>query len=347
LASCGSLILLYLLAFAVADRISQVPHEVDFSQCFARVNDSRAALFQPDIYLLQFNFTTWLFSNVTADEFLCGEGFEGNPDIYGLGIRVGIYLQWASCLIANHTLPETRIDLAKSYLIFLIAIVVTVFVMSFQTSCNFALEIVLLYYMYFGGNISVFTWPNLTTANSQTKWLGMTWHGAIISILNIFMYGHSTWFWVWGYNTVFARLPCGTHHFFFGKISDPGAFMVLRWLFAMNSITASIWYAFLAAVFAILFIGEIRRSILESDIYRGLFPRGQYRRVEAPQDRDTSLYSKIFAPISAYHSKIHTKYADFLARFLGVFVELKRVVGMQKRSAKGALTKLAPLIVYL
>jgi hypothetical protein len=31
---------------------------------------------------------------------------DGNPDLYGIGIRVGIYLQLFSTLIANHYLPE-------------------------------------------------------------------------------------------------------------------------------------------------------------------------------------------------------------------------------------------------
>jgi hypothetical protein len=31
---------------------------------------------------------------------------DGNPDLYGIGIRVGIYLQLFSTLIANHYLPD-------------------------------------------------------------------------------------------------------------------------------------------------------------------------------------------------------------------------------------------------
>lgn len=32
-------------------------------------------------------------------------GFVGNPDFYGLGIRIGIYLQWLGSLMANAFLP--------------------------------------------------------------------------------------------------------------------------------------------------------------------------------------------------------------------------------------------------
>jgi hypothetical protein len=224
----GFYILCFLLLWVVAYWITQNPHGLDLSQCSARVGDSRGILFQPDIYYSQFNITTWYSRNITVDEVLCGEGFEGNSDIYGLGIRVGIYLQWASCLLANHTLPNTRIDLAKDYLIFLIAIAVAVFVMSVQSTCNFALEIVILYYMFFGGYLCICTQPNLTTSKSKVKWLGMTWHNAILRVLYILMIGHSAWFWIHGYDKVFAKLPCGTHHFFFGKISDPGAIELNR-----------------------------------------------------------------------------------------------------------------------
>lgn len=39
-----------------------------------------------------------------------GVGFEGNPDLYGLGIRVGIYCQLVSSLLANHYHREIMQD---------------------------------------------------------------------------------------------------------------------------------------------------------------------------------------------------------------------------------------------
>jgi hypothetical protein len=307
------------------------PQELNFSQCSARVDNSRGSLFQPDIYLKQFNFTTWYSSNLTTDEALCGEGFEDNSDIYGLGIRVGIYLQWVSCLLANHTLPETRVELAQAYLLFLIAICVTALVMSIQNTCNFALEIIILYYMFFGGKLCVFTWPNLTTPKSKIKWLGMTWYRTILSILDIFMIGHGAWFWLRGYDTRFARLPCGTHHFFFVKISDPGDFGLLRFFLATNFLSGLIEVGFIKLAFTILFIREIVRSVRESDIYRGLFPRSRYSQIEQRQNSNASPYFKIFEPISAFHSRVHAKYASFVARFLGIFVEAMQLKGNQKR----------------
>ena len=35
-------------------------------------------------------------------------GFEGDPDFYGLGIRIGLYLQWMSALVTNWFTPTER-----------------------------------------------------------------------------------------------------------------------------------------------------------------------------------------------------------------------------------------------
>ena len=49
--------------------------------------------------------------------------FDGNPDFYGLGIRIAIYLQWVTAFVANHLLGEEAV---KGYLenntIFLVAV---------------------------------------------------------------------------------------------------------------------------------------------------------------------------------------------------------------------------------
>lgn len=59
------------------------------------------------------------FSLVTRD--VCN-GFAGNSDIYGLGIRIGIYLQWISSLLTNVFLPNGVSDSLDTNSIFLFAI---------------------------------------------------------------------------------------------------------------------------------------------------------------------------------------------------------------------------------
>ena len=55
----------------------------------------------------------------------CG-GFSGNPDLYGLGIRLGIYLQWISSLLTNSLLPEGVSDSLDTNSIFLFAVFIAI-----------------------------------------------------------------------------------------------------------------------------------------------------------------------------------------------------------------------------
>ena len=53
-------------------------------------------------------------------------GFAGNSDLYGLGIRIGIYLQWISSLSTNVLLPSGVSDSLDTNSIFLFAIFIAV-----------------------------------------------------------------------------------------------------------------------------------------------------------------------------------------------------------------------------
>ena len=50
------------------------------------------------------------------------DGFEGNDDFYGLGIRIGIYLQWISSLLTSLLLPTGTSDYMDTNSIFLFAV---------------------------------------------------------------------------------------------------------------------------------------------------------------------------------------------------------------------------------
>ncbi|RYP13972.1 hypothetical protein DL765_006638 [Monosporascus sp. GIB2] len=78
-------------------------------------------------------------------------GFEGNPDLYGLGIRLGIYMQWISSLTVPSWDPDGRKSLVENYIIFLYALVVVMIVTTVQATPTHAVEVVLLSYIIFGG----------------------------------------------------------------------------------------------------------------------------------------------------------------------------------------------------
>jgi hypothetical protein len=88
---------------------------------------------------------------VLADE-LRGSRFQGNSEIYGLGIRTGLYLQLESSVVANQMLASTGVALARTHNIFAIAVVIAVFVPSFARGdqCVFSVDVVILYHLFMG-----------------------------------------------------------------------------------------------------------------------------------------------------------------------------------------------------
>ena len=84
------------------------------------------------------------------------------------------------------------------------------------------------------------------------------------------MLGHCAWFWIWGYDTGFARLPCGTYHFFLGRVSDD-SFLMLRFMLAFSTLCGFVELGLIVPAFVVFFLPELARSARESEVYRGFF----------------------------------------------------------------------------
>lgn len=82
-------------------------------------------------------------------------GFPGNSDVYGLGVRVGIYLQWIAAIISCQFREESMRDVQTADFIFLIAIGVATLVLSVDPSTH-AVEIMILLCIFFGDIFTVF-----------------------------------------------------------------------------------------------------------------------------------------------------------------------------------------------
>ena len=136
-----------------------------FRGCNPRVEPQQSILFTEDTYSTQFarlgsvvgrsnatlTFDSELFRSIQTNQTLCEHGFVGSADLYGLGIRAGIYLQWMTCIIANNLLSEKRQELRKVYVVFSLAMCIATIVSSFAVTCVFSIEILILYWMYWGG----------------------------------------------------------------------------------------------------------------------------------------------------------------------------------------------------
>ena len=130
----------YILAWADFDYfnyISDITIPVTVSQaCVNRVSADQAALFDPS-NLMSDSSRHWAEYRPTYNSTLCDSGFIGNSDIYGLGVRSGLYIQWVSSLLAKHLLREVNTTLILSYLIFHIALWITIAFLTVQKTCTF------------------------------------------------------------------------------------------------------------------------------------------------------------------------------------------------------------------
>jgi hypothetical protein len=274
-----------------------------FQGCIARVAPQQAPLFTTDIYQSQFArtyytiadqsrtckdatgnghqwqvhpaFNTELFRSIQSDQYLCGQGFLANIDLYGLGTRCGVYMQWISSLLANNYLSNARQEIQKVYLIFSFAICVATLIASIAKSCVFSIEIEILYWMYWGGYICVFgSAPCAIRLGSVSTWIRLDWTAAILFTTNWIMTYHGIWYILYAYDQVFSRMPCGTYQFFFAAILDPSeVYWVLRdWLTQLAiPFIPMVLIAFPTA--AVLLVPEAKHALLESAAFQLLINR--------------------------------------------------------------------------
>ena len=298
-----------------------------FRGCNARVGLQKSSLFEPDIYNTQFariihiydngtnsspDFDMELSHSIQVNQTLCDQGFEGNEDLYGLGIRVGIYLQWISSLIANNLLPEDRKGLQKVYLIFSLAICIATVVSSFTTTCIFSIEIELLYWMYWGGFVCVFVFsPCSVRLGSETKWIGLDWITVILFTTHTLMTYHGIWFIWYAYDQTFSRMPCGTYQFFFVPMLDPSdGFWAPRDFLTQLIIPLAAPLLLVFPFIGVLLASEIRHSIQTGATYQMFFPGSNISGCDQSQNTgpnasaQTSLGLRIFLKIKRLYRRI-------------------------------------------
>lgn len=149
-------------------------------------------------------------------------GFEGNSDIYGLGIRLGLYLQWLSAYLTRHLLPEAVPDLAGVTFIFEFALLVAALVLSKSTIETYATELVILIAMLLADTWLVHVPIYFPCHSCQQR---PTFSVAGIFARNLMMIAiavFAIWFAVSGYD-LYRRDPCGTYLFFFVRLPNPSS----------------------------------------------------------------------------------------------------------------------------
>lgn len=169
--------------------------------------------------------------------------FTGNADLYGAGIRYGIYMQWVSAQLAVWLALKDAKELIDAYLILSAAIMAALVALSASTGLRVT-EAVIMLHLFFGGLVCVpdhlFPRPVHRGGNPTRP---RTWRTILsLSVWTLFL-GYSAWFWILGRSTyVFTNRDCGTVIFLFAPIS-PSKFGSLSYLFAVISMILLLIYA--------------------------------------------------------------------------------------------------------
>ena len=250
--------------------------------CGNRVDPAQSPLFTPAIYAVRLldwesynnsrSFDEIEYLHIKNNHTLCERGFIGNQDLYGLGNRMGLYLQWITAFVVNNTLPYQRKPLRVIYLAYALAVAVATYALTLTGICTFTAEIEVLYWTYWGGFICVFaSSPSYTRLSLSIpgKWIGLDWMSGINCTLHVLMLYHGGFYWHYGHDSTFVRMPCGTYHFCLAPMLDPSkVFLILNRI--AKFVFTPLWAVLLLLppVILLALTSEIMSSIRGSPNYK-------------------------------------------------------------------------------
>jgi hypothetical protein len=157
-------------------------------------------------------------------------GFEGNPDFYGMGIRIGIYLQWLSSLTANAFLPGERRNIAGAYAASSIALFVALLLLVFRNECAFTAEIIVMLNIIWGGTYQVML-PHMGKGREK-KLSGFLGLKGVTMVFMLTLVPISAWFWlrIASVGEDFVATPSGTSFFLFAHVRGGGLEIASRFM---------------------------------------------------------------------------------------------------------------------
>lgn len=143
-------------------------------------------------------------------------GFPGNGDLYGFGVRLGLYLQWAATIAANTFLPQEASNMRTINGCFQLALLIGLCYTTITNPDLFAAEVIII--LFFGfGSTSTLQFPR--NAQTQATAIGAISRWFIFSGFVVY----SMWFW-WVGKATMAWNPCSRSIFFLRKTDIYGWF---------------------------------------------------------------------------------------------------------------------------
>lgn len=170
-----------------------------------------------------------------CSERLSVNGFLGNPDFYGLGIRLGIYFQWIAQFLANCFLSTEWKSILGASIVFALALTVAVLLLTFEHECTFTAEIIVILFIFWGGFLGSYygspIMDDMGRLVQQIKFLGTNSAATLPFLL---MQIFSLWFWIrlaTAGEIDYSPTPGGTFYFLCDRVSarskPPARFMVV------------------------------------------------------------------------------------------------------------------------
>ena len=195
---------------------------------------------------------------------------EGNSDVYGLGIRLGVYLQWLVSHIANRAYYARGSigNLLDTNTVFLSALLVATSLLSIRKDETYAVEIAISLYLMWGTLGSVFSIRGYRTILAPKDKFHMPFSllGAQMRAnLCLAVSSFSIWFWFAGAKSLKAT-SCVPYVFFFARVHLLGWARIIYQIASVASALYSGWYILLS--FPALVVGMLNVcSSLVADVY--------------------------------------------------------------------------------
>ncbi|KAH8629343.1 hypothetical protein IG631_16600 [Alternaria alternata] len=147
----------------------------------------------------------------------------GNSDMYGLGIRIGSYLQWLSLLIAARYVPSELPGLRTSNAFFTSATFIGLVVETALKDIEIT-EIYITMLLVFGSRyiwLTAMLWGLFTPSEPESKssreprFSSSLWHWFSFGLVQVAQIGFQMWFWIFKV-AKFARRENTCQRFGFG-----------------------------------------------------------------------------------------------------------------------------------
>jgi hypothetical protein len=150
--------------------------------------------------------------SIRSDESGCA--FDGNPDLYGIGIRVGIYLQWVAQVLVTLWKPSAEGSTLVVKLLLQVAILLGLIILTANGEA-IAVDVLIAFWLLFGPLPSL----NLKRLNPFA-----TIYGLPRIAMGTATAAFYCWFWFVGWEKL---VPPGCHAVaFFGNVSVDGPFRI-------------------------------------------------------------------------------------------------------------------------